>query len=566
MPRLLYLRSSLSDIGGSVPNSSRHLLVIALVVLGVVWFWGLGHRPLFQTDEGRYAEIPREMLVSGNWVTPRLNGFRYFEKPPLQYWATAAAFAVFGINTYTARLWSALCSLIAVLFVGFAAGRLYTARVGWYSVGVLAASFYFLMLGHFNTLDASLACWMSVTLFSFLLALDAPPGSRSEVAWMLTSYGGAALAVLTKGLIGLLLPGAVLVLFLLFSRDWKLLRRLHLVRGLVLFLGLTLPWFVAVSWQNPDFLYQFFIAQEFLRFLTPISHRPGPPWYFVPILALAILPWWGSAVRALVEPFGGWLRRRRVERHTGLLWLWTVFIFVFFSISHSKLPSYILPIVPALAVLIAAQLARRDKLPVAPGVISSLVGIVGLVALPLGLRMESHSPLLLYYRHWLPWVEGAMALLLAVGLMGLTWRRRVVVSVAIITLGWLVAARAMEYGAAALGPVYSTRALVQRVARYEREETPIYMVGGYQQTLPFYLGRTVTLVAYQGEMAFGIHHARHGLEGRYVPTLKEFAVRWQAEPHALAFLPKSYMSRLRALGISFKVVSANPRWVAVVHA
>ncbi len=532
------------------------------MLLALVWFWGLGHRPLFNTDEGRYAEIPREMLVSGNWVTPRLDGLRYFEKPPLQYWATAAAYAVFGVHDWTARLWTALSSFLTVLLTGFAAGRLYGRRTGWIAGAVLAGSFYFGFLGHFNTLDASLAFAMSLTLFGFLLAQNAPPRSRAELGWMLAAYGGAALAVLTKGLIAILLPGAVLVLYILLRREWGLLRRLRLLPGLGFFLLLTLPWFVAVSVQNPDFLWQFFMVQQFLRFLTPISHRPGAWWYFLPLLALAMLPWLWRAGRALWRGAHGVVRREPFSAQA-FLWLWVVFIVLFFSASHSKLPSYILPVIPAFAVLVARLIDADRHPPWAAWALSVVAGIAGVLVGVFGTRfIHGTDPAILH--RFTPWFVAAGGLVLLAGGAAFFLSGGRLVAVTLVAAAWLVATRVIMLGGAAFGPEYSTRDLVASVAPYNRPGIPVYSVGGYQQTLPFYLRRTMTIVAYQGELAFGITHARHSLEGRYLSTLQAFAAAWRAHPRGLAFVPRPVLPQVRALGIRYRIVAGNPRWVALI--
>ncbi len=543
-------------------NTKRLPVLFCLALLAVVWFWGLGHRPLFNTDEGRYAEIPREMLVSGNWVTPRLDGLRYFEKPPLQYWATAAAYAAFGVHDWTARLWTALAGYLTILLAAFAATRLYGRRVGWMAGAVLAGSFYFGFLGHFNTLDAGLAFAMSLTLFGFLLAQHAPPRSRAELGWMLVAYSGAALAVLTKGLIGILLPGAVLVLYIVLKRDRALLRRLRLLPGLGIFLALTLPWFVAVSIQNHDFLWQFFMVQQFLRFLTPISHRPGPWWYFLPLLALAVLPWLVSAVRALGQGIRVSVRREPFNPQAWL-WLWLVFIVVFFSISRSKLPSYVLPTIPAFAVLIARALDGARHAPWAGWGLSVVAGIAGVLIGVFGVHLIHGSDPAMVYR-FVPWFIVASGLVLLAGAVAFFLRRRVLVAVVMVAAAWLVATRLIMLGGAAFGPEYSTRQLVAAVAPYNRPDIPVYSVGGYQQTLPFYLRRTMILVAYHGELAFGIAHARTSLAQRYLPSLKAFAAAWRAQRKGLAFVPRPVLPQVRALGIHYRIVGENPRWVALV--
>lgn len=533
------------------------------MLLALVWFWGLGHRPLFNTDEGRYAEIPREMLVTGNWVTPRLDGLRYFEKPPLQYWATAAAYAVFGIHDWAARLWTALSSYLTIVLAAFAAFRLYGPRVGWLAGALLAGSFYFGFLGHFNTLDASLAFAMSLTLFGYVLGQRAPPGSRAELGWMLMAYAGAALAVLNKGLIGILLPGAVLVLYMLVGRDWGRLRRLRPIWGLALFFLLTLPWFVAVSVQNPDFLWQFFMVQQFLRFLTPISHRPGPWWYFLPLLVLAVLPWLFSFARALVHGAGRTGQRDTRFSPEAFLWLWLVFIVFFFSVSHSKLPSYILPVIPAAAVLGAVALDRLPRPPWEAWVLSLLAGLFAVLVGVIGPRFyHGANPSMVHA--FAPWFVAAGALILAASAAATLLGKRKTLAVVLVAAAWLIATRLVMLGGAAFGPRYSTRDLAREVAAYNRPGVPVYSVGGYQQTLPFYLRRTMILVAYQGELAFGIEQARHSLAGRYMASLADFAAAWRSQPQGLAFVPRPVLPKVKALGIHYRIVGRNPDWYALV--
>ncbi len=545
---------------------SRNRALVVLAVFALIWFWGLGHRPLFNTDEGRYAEISREMLVSGNWVTPRLNGLRYFEKPPLQYWGEALGYKIFGVHDWVARLYSALASFLTVLLVGWSASRLYQPSTGWLAGALLAGSFYFGFLGHFNTLDAGLTFSMTLTLFGFLLAIRAPPGSRNELLWMLAAYAGAALAVLSKGLVGVLLPGAVLVLYLLIRRDWGLMRRLRLFPGLMLFFALVLPWFVAVSIQNRDFLWQFFMVQQFLRFLTPVSHRSGPAWYFIPLLLIAIMPWWGAAVQGLWGPLRKQFdpQARRGFDADLVLWLWVVFIFAFFSVSHSKLPSYILPIMPALAVLLASELEVGSHTFWSVPMLSLLVGLILVLAGILSPRWFIGKPAAAYIPGLLPWLYAAGGVLIIIALVAWALRQRRFSALFLVAGSWVIATRLILLGGAALGPLYSTRALVAEVASYNRPGVAVYSIGGYQQTLPFYLRRNMILVSYQGELQFGIDHARYSLQKRYIPTLREFSIRWRLRHRALGFAPRTVLSKLDALGVRYRIVGENPRWVALV--
>ena len=223
-------------------------------------------RPLAHPDEGRYSEIAREMAASGVWVTPRLNGIKYFEKPPLQYWAGAASFSVLGESEVAARLYTALCGLLTLLAVGFTARRLAGGDAALLAVGVLLSSPYFMGLAAVVTLDMGLTAWTTVAACAFLLAVAGPEEGRRR--WMLLAWAGMALAVLSKGLIGVVFPAAAIFLHCLANRDWRLLAKHEWLRGGALFLALAAPWFVLVSIANPEFARFLFVHEHFERFLA----------------------------------------------------------------------------------------------------------------------------------------------------------------------------------------------------------------------------------------------------------------------------------------------------------
>ena len=310
----------------SVPRAVLVLLALLALFVGVDNM----QRPLAHPDEGRYSEISREMAATGDWVTPRLNGIKYFEKPPLQYWASAAAFRLFGESPFTARIYTALAGLLALVAVGFTARRLAGPDAALLAVGVLLSSPYFLGMGGVVTLDMGLTAWTTVAVCAFLLAAAGPSAERRR--WMLIAWAGMALAVLSKGLIGIVFPAAAVFLHCLVHRDWRLLARLEWARGGALFLAITVPWFVLVSAANPEFPRFFFVHEHFERFLTKSHRRDEPWWYFWPILFAGFLPWMLALVPAAVE---GW---RREAAAAGFPWrrfalLWSGFILLFFSAS-----------------------------------------------------------------------------------------------------------------------------------------------------------------------------------------------------------------------------------------
>ena len=192
------------------------------MLLVVVWLATLANRPLFNPDEGRYAEIPREMLSGGDWVIPHLNGLDYIEKPPLQYWATASMYRLFGVSEFSARLYTALTALGTVALIGLLGSRIGGRETGWRAAAVLAGMIMVIVLGQLITLDMSLTFYMTASLTGFLLAQR--PGD-SAPKWMLMAWIAAALGVLTKGLVAAAIPAAVLVIYSLCSRDFAPWRR-----------------------------------------------------------------------------------------------------------------------------------------------------------------------------------------------------------------------------------------------------------------------------------------------------------------------------------------------------
>ena len=398
---------------------SKAFVWTLLILFLLIWFYMLGARTLVPTDEGRYAEMAREMVATQDWITTRLNGIKYFEKPPLQTWMNAITFEVFGLGNWQARLWTGLNGLLGIALVAYTGRRVFNERVGFYAPLVLASSLFWAAMGHINTLDMGLSGMMTLSLCALLLAQHATATRNEQRNWMLLCWAGMALAVLSKGLIGIVLPGAVLVLYTIFSQDRGIWKRLHLIKGLLLFFLITTPWFVLVSMKNPEFARFFFIHEHFQRFTTRIHSRTGPWYYFIPILVLGILPWLGVLLQSL---WGGLRDERNGASNFAslsdarfqprkMLLIWSVFIFVFFSISDSKLPSYILPIFPALALLIACHLESSSS--------KALAWSAAILAVPcaIGLAFISRVPLLAKDAYSLPLVSAHVPWIYAAALI-----------------------------------------------------------------------------------------------------------------------------------------------------
>ena len=546
------------------------LLWSLLILFIFAWLYALGMRTLVPTDEGRYAEMAREMLASGDWITPRLNGIKYFEKPPLQTWMNALTFAVFGLGEWQARLWTGLCGLLGIAMVGYTGLRLYGARTGLYAAMILASCLWWMGLGHINTLDMGLSGMMTLALCSLLLAQRDEATSMERRRWMRWCWTGMALAVLSNGLIGLILPGAVLVLYTLASRDWTIWKRLNLTQGLPIFFAICTPWFVLVSLKNPEFPHFFFIHEHFERFLTKTHRREGPWYYFIPLLLAGLLPWLGLLPASLARAF----KQTRPHFHPEyMLLIWSGFIFFFFSISGSKLPSYILPIFPTLALLIGAAMAQEHSQPPKDNplqssaqwnfVLLALIAAIALYWVPEVGRFSFHpfeKPYILALR---PWLYAACGLTLLGALLGLVLYMKAKRELAMLTLAvagfgcWFF----IFAGTEAHGNYRAGMTLLPAIKAELQPETKLYFVGMYDQTLPFYLRRTFTLVEHQDELEFGLKQEPH----LWIKQRKAFVEVWQNGPPAIAIMSQERFVSLHEERLRMRVMTRDARRVVVTN-
>jgi 4-amino-4-deoxy-L-arabinose transferase-like glycosyltransferase len=545
-------------------HKSRAFVWSLFLIFCVVWFYALDARTLVPTDEGRYAEMAREMLLTGDWITPRLNGIKYFEKPPLQTWMNALTFAAFGLGEWQARLWTGLSGLLGILFTAYAGRKVFSSRVGFYAGVVLGSSFMWAALSHVNTLDMGLAGMMTMALGALLLAQRDDATAREQCNWMLVCWAGMALAVLSKGLIGIVLPGAVLVLYTFAARDWAIWKRLHLVRGLLVFFALTVPWFVLVSLQNPEFPQFFFIHEHFQRFTSKVHHRAGPWYYFFPILLLGIVPWLGILPQSL------WAARREPAgrfRPRTLLLVWSVFIFFFFSISGSKLPSYILPIFPALALLIACYLEQASNrvLMFTAGLVavSGAAGLIYANKLPALSSEAFEQPL---YQAYLPWVIAAAGLSILGGVAAVVLvRRRRELSLIVLAGTAFVCGQLLMLGHEPLGRYKAGLLHVPAVAAELTPQTPIYAVRIYEQSLPFYLRHKLILVEFADEMEFGLKQEPQ----LWLPTTAAFFAQWKADSasgrKAIAILHPDVFPEMQKQELPMRIIAQDPRRVIVTN-
>lgn len=337
-------------LGGQPGRRRPPAVVLALMVLVLVataWM-----RPLMLPDEGRYVGVAWEMMRSGDWLTPTLNGLPFFHKPPLFYWITAASMSLFGLHEWAARLASVAGAVLGAFTLWLFLRRWWGERLADRTAVALLAQPLFFLGGQFANLDMLVAGCITATI---VLGADAALCLDHGKPWrgaLVGAWGAAALGVLAKGLIGIVIPGGVLMVWLLLLRRWRLIPRLLWGPGLLLFTVLTVPWFWVMQQRFPDFLNYFFVVQQFKRFTTGGFNNVWPFWFYPAVLLLASLPWlpWllghCRSAAAATEPVEAGSRAV-----TLLMLCWFALVLLFFSIPASKLLGYILPAVPPLAAL-----------------------------------------------------------------------------------------------------------------------------------------------------------------------------------------------------------------------
>ena len=332
-----------------------------LVLCGFTFFLGLGGLPLVGPDEPRYAEIGREMFSSGDWITPRMNGYLWFEKPIWLYWGQAISYHLFGVGEFAARFPSALSAFITVVFMAFAIGKLVSRRWGFLAGAVLATSAFWLALARAASTDMGLACAMAVAVLAGALAFHSQGKTRLGY-WLLFAFA-LGVSMLAKGLVGILLICVILFVYRLLMKQpvGPSMRRNSAILwgGMLVFALTTASWYVPVTMINGmTFIDEFFVNHHFKRFFENEFHHVQPFYFYWFVVLAELLPWPFFLAGALAR-----LKRlsaRDSEQGSLLLlaWVWALVPMLFFSVSKSKLPSYILPSLPPLAIIIGWELER----------------------------------------------------------------------------------------------------------------------------------------------------------------------------------------------------------------
>lgn len=496
-------------------------MLLIVLFFGTAWI-----RPLSHPDEGRYVRIPQEMVEAGDYVTPRLNGVDYFYKPPLFYWLQAVPLQLSGTSEWGLRFFPALAALMTCMAVFFAARRLWSAEVGWLAAFLLATAGMFYGMSQIIILDMVLTAGITGALLCYLCAID-----RERDKWraglFIMFYCCLAAAVMTKGLVGLVIPGAVIGIWTLACRRWGDVFKIHLIPGIILFLALVAPWHILATLANPGqgsagffssdptgqgFAWFYFWHEHVLRYIDEGSADRGKAWwYFLMVTPLGLLPWAVFLPGCLIQL---WQKRQLLSPKPLFLILWAVFPVAFFSLSSSKLPPYILPSLPPLAMLLAwygGQCWQRPERLKAGLYILAAGAMIASIAAPIIIEGREQTPDAI-----LPILIVVALILFIGGFATLIWtlknQYRRAAGAAMLTA--LLFCLCFNPLAVHLQRP-STKAFAEWINDKDFGDAAIFTVFDYYQDFPVYLGRSISIAENSPkEQEFGRLRGEH--EHRFV--------------------------------------------------
>jgi 4-amino-4-deoxy-L-arabinose transferase-like glycosyltransferase len=493
------------------PRTSLWKDVLLLsVVLSLFFGLFLGQRPFASPDEGRYVEIPREMVVSGDYITPRLNGLKYFEKPVLFYWLQVLPIKLFGITEFSMRLWPLIFAVLGCLSVYLAGRRLFDRSIGLIASGILSTTLLYYALSHLIVLDLVFSVLVSCGLLCFIVGIQEPAGLKRRLyAWGFAAL--MALAVLTKGIAALAIGGCVPLIWILLGQRWKQFLPLYLPSSLAIFLAIALPWHIIVSIKNPEFFDFYIIHEHFSRYLTSIHRRYQPMWFFIPVIFVGFMPWTPFIFRALKKALPFSWSQWKTQDHSFFLGIWVAFVFLFFSFSNSKLITYMVPLFPPLSLLVAASLKEilQNKVSIKREVLTYAIVWGGVAAA------------FFIFKHKIP-ADDLEALWPCIKMLLIFFCTfAILVPVLYLWKGSKAAVQAIAASGVFLvliliyGSNFMTRISAKEGVRIIKEVMPldveVVSYGTYYQDLPVYLNRLIKIADWQGELAFGkkVEDVRH---------------------------------------------------------
>ena len=467
----------------------------------MTFFAGLGRGAITDSDEAFYAESAREMVASGNWITPYYNYEPRFQKPILYYWLTSVTYLILGATEMAARLWAAMAGVGLVLVTAAAGRRWYDESTGLLAGAIVATNFGYFSIGRMALPDLPLTFCITLAIWAALVSTLEQ--ERSPRKFVILAALGLGLGFLMKGPVGLIIPLLVIVPVLAIERRSIALTPSDIVLGFVVMVGIAVPWYLLMWFTHGNgYLQSFFVGDNFERFATDRFNDPRPWWFYLPVVAGGLLPW-APLLLVWLGPITQFLRRKRDIGTIDLrLLLWALLPLAFYSISVGKQPRYILPVLPPLAILLASSIVERTQewrghdgvrstprraLPVAVGSLLSGVFFVMLAVL-----LYRAQPLLInvqpaYTTIAALLIAGAGALVILVAVSG-RWRTAPI----LIALAAALTLPAVQYGSLSSGGDDTVRQMAQLVQQHRQADEPVATLGVFVRNLVFYSGVKTT--------------------------------------------------------------------------
>jgi 4-amino-4-deoxy-L-arabinose transferase-like glycosyltransferase len=475
-----------------------HRITLPLILLAALTFFaGLGRGAITDADEAFYAEASREMVASGDWITPYYNYETRFQKPILYYWLTAATYLATGPTELGARLWAALAGIGLVLVTAAAGRRWYDETTGFLAGAIVATNFGYFTIGRMALPDLPLTFCITLAIWAALVSTLEQ--ERNPRKFVILAALGLGLGFLMKGPVGVIIPLLVIIPVLMIERRSIALEPSDIVIGFLIMIAIAVPWYV-VMWARHGnaYLQSFFVGDNFERFATSRFNDPRPWWFYLPVVAGGLLPWTPLALTWL-GPITQFLRGRRSIGTIDLrLLMWAALPLIFYSISVGKQPRYVLPVLPPLALLLASSIVERTQewrgfdgvrsmprraLPVVVGSLLSGVFFVTLAVLlyrvqPLLTNVQPAYPAIAAV---LIAVAGAIVIVFAVSGQ---WRTAPLV----IALAAAIALPAVQYGALSSGGDDTVQQMATLVSQNRHGDEPVGTFGVFVRNLVFYSG------------------------------------------------------------------------------
>ncbi|MBV8358260.1 MAG: glycosyltransferase family 39 protein [Deltaproteobacteria bacterium] len=536
----------------------------------VLFFFHLGTYGLWEPDEARYAEIAREMLASHNFIVPQLNYVPYVEKPPLLYWLTAGSMKLLGVNEFAARLVNAGAALIGVLATYLFALSTFDYRRARLAGAVLATSALYAVMAQVLTTDMLLTAAITIAMFAFFLQW------RDGGRWWWLGYLAMGLAILTKGPVGAVLPLITAAIFLWYEGQWRgAIRRFHLIAGVIITAGVSLPWFVAITLLEPDFFDFYFVGEHLRRFLEPRYSHGGPIYYYIPVIAGGFMPW---SLAALFIPWRS-LKPNPARRFCLIA---AATVFVLFSLASAKLVPYILPAFPFAALAIADGLmafaeadenglartrfgfhgkAPRRADPRWLTLMTMLLMVAGFAVLAVASEagcFKSPYPVILQPVLYL---SGATIVICAILCSAAFWTRRFEGGLALLIGGTAATLIIISYGRIMAEPTRSYAALARSIARLA-PQAKLICYPRYIESLPFYCRRRVILVGAKTELTFGAEHAPDASE-YFFTKLDDLLRLWKEPQVSVLVIDRGVLGQIQGRLGEYKVIASDSRKLAL---